>query len=599
MQNPDDPNSIIIQYSASFTENVEYELTVVNISDYCGNTLAIASMSFIIFYPEPYDLVICEIMADPDPVVLLPDAEYIEIYNSTEYDLDLSDWFIAAGSTERQLPYCIIEANNYLVLTHEDNVDLFEIENVVGVESFPSLTNGGTTLVLKDKNENVINAVTYSDEWYQDNFKLNGGYSLELIDLTNPCQGDGNWIASNNSAGGTPGAENSVIDVNPDEDSPYLIAAEAIAPDSLVVYFSEILQESFANNVENFSVEEFGNPIWISAAEPTFSTITMKFDMEFEVGVVYYLNVLDSVVDCSGNEILQNTSIRFALAEAAENDDIVLNELLFNPYSGGSDFVEFYNNSDRVLDLKDLWISNIDEAGAIDDAFPIADISRLLLPGEYVALCEDIQSLHDNYYVKYPANLYEISNMPSMPDDFGTIVLTDRFFDTIDIVSYNEDQHYKLLADEDGVTLERINFNMASDDIANWHSASQTADFGTPGYVNSQYADEIVPETTISITPEVFSPDNDGYDDILTISYKLDEPGYTATMAVYSSNGQFMTYLLNNEMLSMQGNIIWDGFDNGNNVCPPGIYVIYVEMFSLTGNKIVEKIPVVLSVMGQ
>ena len=48
-------------------------------------------------------------------------------------------------------------------------------------------------------------------------------------------------------------------------------------------------------------------------------------------------------------------------------------------------------------------------------------------------------------------------------------------------------------------------------------------------------------------------------------------------------------------MLGMEGNLFWDGFDNGNNLCPIGIYIVYVEMFNLTGAKVVEKHAAVLS----
>ncbi|MDD4216425.1 MAG: lamin tail domain-containing protein, partial [Bacteroidales bacterium] len=597
MIDPQNINAIIIQYSSSFIENTNYELTVENISDYCGNTLISQTIPFLIYRAKPYDIVICEIMADPDPVVLLPDAEYIELYNSTEYDLDLSGWTISAGTTTRNLGLSIIESGKFLVLCHINNISLFdESINISGVESFPALTNSGAVLTLKNNSGDVIHTITYSDTWYKDNFKKNGGYSLEMIDLNNPCEGIENWIASKDISGGTPGFQNSVYGNNPDVTSPYPVAAEAIAPNTVIVYFSETLQEHFANDLNNFDINEFGHPNWIQAAEPNFSTITMKFDAEFELGVVYYLNCKDSIRDCYGNTVLENTSVRFALSDSVQPKDIVINEVLFNPLSGGSDFVELYNNSDRVLDLKLLWIMNTDELGGIKDVYQITDISRLLLPDEFCAISEDIQHLSDNYYIMYPENLYKVKKIPSMPDKEGTIIISDRYMNNIDKLTYSEKQHYKLLATKDGVSLERINYNSPSDDSGNWHSAAQDAGFATPGYVNSQYSDQIVSESVISIEPEVFSPDNDGFDDRLTISYNLGEPGYTATIAVYGSGGNFITYLKNNEMLGVEGDVFWDGFDNGNNLCQPGIYIVYIEMFNLTGNKIVEKIPVVLSV---
>jgi hypothetical protein len=595
---PSNETAVILQFPYSFSENLNYSITITNIEDWCGNIMTEQSVDFILYNPADYDVIITEIMADPDPIVLLPDAEYIELYNRTSYDLNLTNWTISAGTTTRTLPYCVIPEGGYLVLCHQSKLGLFnETSNIVGVESFPALTNGGATLTLRDKNSNVIHTVTYSDTWYQDNFKKNGGYSLEMIDLNNVCEGKENWRASNNISGGTPGIVNSINGSNPDITLPYPIAAEAIMPDTLIVYFSEILKSEFANDVLNFEVEEFGHPIWISASEPNFSTITMKFDGEFEIGKLYFININDSIRDCAGNKVAINSSYRFAIADSVVAGDIVINEILFNPLSGGKDFVELYNNSNKILDLKHLWVCNKDEAGNIKDSYVLSNISRLLEPGEYCAVSEDINFLIDNYYIPYLENLYKCGNLPSMADDEGNILITDRFLNEIDIVYYTDDQHYKLLASKDGVSLERINYNRSSADKSNWHSASQTVGFATPGYKNSQFSSEIATETVISLSPEVFSPDNDGYNDRLTISYQLDEPGYTATMAIYSSDGKFITYILNNQMLAMEGNLFWDGFDNGNNICPAGIYILYVEMFNLTGNKIAEKHAIVLSKM--
>ena len=40
-----------------------------------------------------------------------------------------------------------------------------------------------------------------------------------------------------------------------------------------------------------------------------------------------------------------------------------------------------------------------------------------------------------------------------------------------------------------GVALERIDPDAATQDAANWTSASETVGYGTPGYQNSQYKD--------------------------------------------------------------------------------------------------------------
>ena len=582
------PNLLVLMFGVSFEQNRIYNLTVENIADLCGNVMERQTVQFSTVPVAFNTIVVSEIMSKPSPVVGLPDAKYVEIYNRSDNAVSLSGWKITLGSTTKPLPSVIIGAQSYLVLTAADNAFLFEgFENVVGVDGFPAFAQGGTTISLYDKNENIVHTLTFSSSWHDDNFKALGGYSLEMVDLNNPCGGADNWRSTLDRRGGTPGTQNTVNASNLDLVQPYPTDAE-IVNDTVVVYFSEILSPEMVK-IEKFSIEEFGNPSFVEIVKPQLTIVKMKFNAEFQIGKVYMLNISENITDCSGNNIETNTQIRFGIGEKAEYNDLAINELLFNPYSGGSDFVELYNRSNKVIDLKDLWISNTNDDGSVKDSYQITNISRLILPKEYCAFSTDIDDLYNHYSIEHPENLYKVSKMPSMPDDKGTIIITGSAFDTIDIVSYNKSQHYKLLSSQDGVSLERVNYDVAASEESNWHSAAQDAGFATPGYVNSQYHDIIEAESQITLSSEVFSPDNDGYEDYLTIMYSLDVAGYSGTISVYSSNGRFVRTLVNNQSLGSTGDIVWDGFDGKNRLCPAGIYVVYVELFNLEGKKIVEK----------
>lgn len=591
------PLAYKLQFPSSLTPNIEYAISVKNIRDYCQNLMPDTLISFIVFHPSEYDVLITEIMANPSPPVQLPDAEYVELYNRTEHDLNLLGWKFSTATTVRELPYGVIEAGSYVILCHENSVDKFkEYGNVIGVAGFPSLAITGTTLSLQFRNGNYLHTVSYSNNWFKEDFKRSGGWSLEMIDINNPCGEKNNWQGSVDMRGGTPGSENSVKGESPDLERPYPIAAEAIAPDTLIVWFNEILRKEPASDPLNYSVEEFGNPVWVSSLAPRFSEITMKFDGEFETGKVYYLNIHEEIKDCSGNNVAPNTSIRFGIGDSVVKNDIVVNEILFNTrYTGGSRYIELYNNSEKLIDLKKLWISNRNSAGEIVNSRSIGDKSRLLLPGEYCALTLNNQDIKNNYFVKDPDALYELTAFPSMRNSDGIIVISDRYLNIIDEVSYDEKQHYKLLSDVAGVSLERLNYDRPSSDPNNWFSAAQDAGFGTPGYKNSQFVDNIETKNVISVYPEVFSPDNDGYNDILNIKYQFDEPGYNITIAIYSANGRLVKYVARNELVGTEGYFYWDGFDSNDNLCPIGIYIVYVEMFSLSGKQMAEKHAVVLS----
>ena len=597
-ETPNMTNTVTLHYNTNFNDNDEYTLTVKGIADLYGNVMKPQEIKLV--FLKEHDIIISEIMARAEPPVLLPNAKYVELYNRSNTNVNISSWRFSLGTTTRNIPDYIINAKSYVILCNPADVEKFTeigIENVLGVPNFTLNVSAGI-LTLRNKDNKIIHTVSYTDSWINDNFKKRGGYSLEMIDLNNPCGQSENWTGSTDPRGGTPGIKNSTVAENSDKTPPYPVAAEIIDDDTVVLYFSETLLEKYAKDKENFSITEFENqkPIWISAKEPDFSVISMKFENTFEVGKPYTLNIATSIKDCVGNPVNSNTSIIIAIAKPVDRKDIVINEILFNPYTGEKSFIEIYNRSDKILDLKQLYLSNHNSRGEMDNTVQISTISHLLFPEQYCAITTDIESLYKYYTVLIPENLFQTKSIPTTPNAEGTVILSDRYINIIDEVNYTEKQHFQLLSNKKGVSLERINFDRPSDDLSNWHSASQAAGFATPGYKNSQYSSEIISTSTITLSSPNFSPDNDGEQDRLTINYKLNEPGYVATMAIYSSNGMFVTNIADNEMLGIEGNLFWDGFDKANNICPMGIYILYVEMYNITsGKKIMEKHSVVLN----
>ena len=96
--------------------------------------------------------------------------------------------------------------------------------------------------------------------------------------------------------------------------------------------------------------------------------------------------------------------------------------------------------------------------------------------------------------------------------------------------------HFGLLNDTKGVSLERIDHDRPTQDATNWHSAAEAIGFATPAYKNSQYNDAGETDNAIEITPELFSPDQDGVNDIVNINYHFDTPGYVANVVIYDSD---------------------------------------------------------------
>ncbi len=87
----------------------------------------------------------------------------------------------------------------------------------------------------------------------------------------------------------------------------------------------------------------------------------------------------------------------------------------------------------------------------------------------------------------------------------------------------------------------------------------------------------------VTISNPLFSPDNDGYNDVLNIHYKLDESGKAANVIIFDSKGAQVRHLVRNEQLVQNGVMSWNGINDDNEKAPIGTYVVYVELFNLSG----------------
>jgi hypothetical protein len=188
-----------------------------------------------------------------------------------------------------------------------------------------------------------------------------------------------------------------------------------------------------------------------------------------------------------------------------------------------------------------------------------------------------------------------MEKFPSFNNDFDYVVLLDEEMQVIDELFYTEKMHHPLLAEEKGISLERISYTQKTNDIKNWHSASTTSGYGTPGYVNSQVETGDIHGPKITFSPESFSPNFDGYNDEYHIDYELDKPGFVANISIFDAAGRFIMKLAKNEILGTSGSIAWNGEDQTGQKQNLGVYVVLVEIFNTSGEVYQYKDGVVLT----
>ena len=542
-----------------------------------------------------YDVVITEIMADPSPVVGLPNAEFIEIKNVSTTAFNLSGWRLsdAAGTATINTSF-VLQPDSMVVLCATANVASFvSFGRTIGVASFPSLDNDGDLLTLRSSQNRIIHSVNYTTDWYGNEAKKDGGWTLEMIDPKNPCTGKNNWKASTNNLGGSPGKINSVNAVNADNTPPQVKRAYTLDSVTIVLVFDESLDSSSAALANNYSLPAFTILSALPLA-PSFETVQLKLSTPMQASSVYTITI-NTVTDCKGNAIGAYNKVRIGLPETATILDVVINEMLFNPKPGGSDYVEFYNRSNKIIDASKLYVANRGSNGNAASLKKLAELPFYLFPGDFLVVTEDAESIKRNYLVKNEAALIQLSSLPSFPDDKGAVVLINLNGDVIDEVVYEEDWHFGLIDNADGVALERIDPLSASQNKSNWHSAASAVGYGTPGYQNSQFKKQDDIKVMIDISPKIFSPDNDGRDDITSIQYKVANTGYVANVIIFDAAGRIVRQLVKNDLLQLKGGWNWDGLGENRNKLPVGVYIVFTEVFNLEGNKKSFKNSVVLT----
>lgn len=577
---------VILSLNNKLINATNYTITVAGLTDCNGNTINPNTSIFSYYNHKAYDVVINELMPDPDPAINLPTEEYVELKNRTAFSINLKNWSISSTTSTKKLPDITIKPDSFIVLTGSGNANAFDNYGIVAYEvtSFPALTNSGGTITLRDSNGVVINSITYATSWYNDVNKQDGGWSMEQIGPNNPCAGQSNWHASYDVNGGTPGRRNSVLASNPDNSAPQLERIAVVSADTIILIFTESLASQSLTNPATYSFDNgLTQPTYILPLAPDYKKVKLKLSSPMQTGIVYNCTVLGGIKDCVGNLISSNSSAPFALPQAPSSNDVVINEILFDPNTSGVDFVELYNRSNKTIDLNDLRIGSMDTiTGILKDTEIITEEGYLLFPETYLVISESGAIVKQQYFTPNAKGFLDIPSLPSMNTTDDVVTLSHSNGGVIDNFKYTSKMHFPLLVSTKGVSLERIDFNRPTNDRTNWNSAAEAVGFATPAYRNSQYL-QADGGSGVSISNPLFSPDNDGYNDVLNISYKLDEPGKAANVYIYDSRGRQVRYLIRNEQLAIDGTLSWNGINDDNEKAAIGIYVIYVELFNLSG----------------
>jgi len=372
-----DKKSVVLSLNAPLATG-NYTLQTSGIKDVAGNASAIQTSDFQyvkIEIAEPYDLVINEIMADPGPSAGLPEVEWLELYNRSDKNIELATLRISdSGGSALPLPAYLLQPGRYVVLTPAASVATLQAVSADTVLASPfssvALNNESDVLTITSASTGqTIDRVAYSSEWHTDAGKADGGWSLERINPDLPCLGQENWRSCPELPGATPGRKNAAFEATSDTRAPHLWFAIPESSTEIVLTFSEGLDYTTALSPARYQFSP-SRTILAVQATPERAQLRLVLSEPLQPMTVYTLLMQNSILDCSGNAVVVTDTILTGLPEKPGFQDVIINEILFNPPTGGSRYVELFNRSGKIFKWSEFYIANLMAARTSSRSLP-------------------------------------------------------------------------------------------------------------------------------------------------------------------------------------------------------------------------------------
>jgi len=256
---------------------------------------------------------------------------------------------------------------------------------------------------------------------------------------------------------------------------------------------------------------------------------------------------------------------------------LIINEIMASPSGGMPEYIEFYNPGDSLIQLNYISVNGkrIRRGGELE-------------PGGYFVATSDSSVFTHYSYLIWPRRASVIPSL-SLRNDTDTIIVSIMNGKTLDSVVYTNDWHSKNFRNTSGRSLEKIHPMLNSNTPASW-STSADHSGGTPGLTNSIYTPLADRKNSITISPNPFSPDGDGFEDFTIVSYSLPYESARFTVYIYDKNGRKVRTLKEHEPLGGSGEFVFDGRDDSGNPLRIGIYILYLEAADhATGNSTAHK----------
>lgn len=543
-----------------------------------------------------FSVVINEIMYAPPT----GEPEWVELFNSSSDTINLKSWKVSNRTTSSR--YTIASSDVFLpsqqfAVVAKDTALLFAAHSsipsiVLQASSMPTFlfNNNGDAVVIFDSRGAAMDSVRYTPTWGGTN-----GRSLERDDALLASNDSTNWGSSGDSTGSSPGRTNSLTPVQFDLRAERISARVITANQSLEIRVSVLNVGRDA--ASNFAVSLFYDADGDSIPQQSellerqsFGAVLQPRDsliVDFVWSSPGYGRKLMILQIEYPQDLRRSNNIIFGVIKiSVPPQSLIINEIMYTPFSGQAEYVELYNRSGRVIDISDWKISDMRDASGKANEFVITRRLYFVQPEAYILVASDSSIMQQFNLASDSSRGIHLFIMNrsglSLNNEGDDVVLSDLTGSIIDSLRYSPDWHNAQITDVTGRALERINPELPSTDRRNWSTSANPLG-GTPGKQNSIHTVSVPSSASLSFSPNPFSPDGDGFEDFTVISYEVPTSAALVRIRIYDARGRLVRTLANSDPSGARGSLIWDGMNDNRDRVRMGIYIVLLEALDSNG----------------
>ncbi|WP_157446971.1 hypothetical protein [Cytophaga aurantiaca] len=569
-------NYLLISFQGPLLSDT-YRGTISNIFSSSGDSLS--DTSFEIIKQLTYyvgQIRISEWMSDPSPSYGLPEVEWVELVNMSNEQIDLSKISISDPSSKIRLPAYRLNSDSVVIVCSLNTCKYFLRQNCIEVNALPSLNNSADSIFIWANDSLLIDLVSYNTSVMSTDFRSDGGYSIMRKTYPEECMLSQEIDFSQEHVGGSPGYISGVI----------ISSTLAINATVLSVREVSIKMNTKVSGWDTSFYALLGVDHAVYNRYSYGTSYTLYLQQVLEEGNAYNL-LIDSIRTCRNQMKYVNTEIEIIYPKQIEKNEVFVNEILYNPNSGGVDFIELYNTTSKYIQFRQTHFYN-ESNGVVQHLYFSDDV--VIKPLGFVVLTSDTAILKEQYANTISANAFQITHFLSLPDTGGKLTWVAPNSDTLDQVYYGDSYHNPLLRNTEGYSLEKVSSSDSYFSVSNWTTSAVNA---TPGYINSQHeVSDKIQQKGFYCNPCHVTTNLNGVNDYVMLHLNEAAQGCFGSIGIYRLSGEKVLDLLVNQSLGNMNTIQWNGQQQGGALLEAGIYIAVAQWWTSNGQVYVSKIAI-------